>query len=271
MPLPIISYVDTMKYKVGGYIPDPPGNYKSFSGNKLNITKSTNSDVDLRIHTSPRHSQTNTSTCVAQSVIKALELKRIMKHGFDKHVDLSIADLYWNARNYMEPKMTHVDDGTYISLACYALKELGVCREVMHPFSKENLVKRPSVMAAREGRLNRIRDAFKLFSKGNDRVDDILKALHSGNPVVFGTQVGHTWMGHDGTDPIRAESNVLGGHAMVVVGFVGGNFVVENSWGHGWGDNGFGYVDPSVFADNISTTDCWVIADGSEAWYEGGF
>ena len=37
-----------------------------------------------------------------------------------------------------------------------------------------------------------------------------------------------------------------GGHAVCVVGYRSdGRFIIRNSWGTGWGDQGFGYATPA--------------------------
>ena len=33
-----------------------------------------------------------------------------------------------------------------------------------------------------------------------------------------------------------------GGHAIAIVGYTADRFIVRNSWGSGWGDDGFGYA-----------------------------
>lgn len=86
-------------------------------------------DIDLRPHTSPRHNQRSLGSCVAQAVVKALEIKRIIKHGKENHVDLSTLMVYYLARNLMDPKETHLDSGTYISHACDAIRRYGVAED----------------------------------------------------------------------------------------------------------------------------------------------
>lgn len=45
---------------------------------------------------------------------------------------------------------------------------------------------------------------------------------------------------------------VRGGHAVAAVGYRSdGRFIVRNSWGTTWGDQGFGYVSPSYIADSF--------------------
>jgi len=256
-----------LRYKLNGYRPDPAGAYWAFDREKFSFIPDSRGDVDLRQWTSPRHDQRMTSTCVAQSLVKALEIKRIMRFGKAKHVDLSVLDLYWGARDLMSPKMTNEDTGTYISLACDVLRRYGVCRESMHPFVERKLYVPPPVMATREARLNRIHSHFKLYARGYDLVDDMILNLRAGNPVIFGTAVGDQWHGYNGKKTIVPEKKWNGRHAMCVVGWVDGKFVVENSWGRSWGDDGFAYVAPEVFTDK-ETKDLWVIVDGSETWFE---
>lgn len=206
--------------------------------------------------------------CVGQSVIKSLEIKRIMKHGHEKHVDLSVLDIYWGARERMNPPQTGVDSGTYISLACDVLRKFGVCREELHSFKTENIFKAPPIMASREARLNRIEGHFKIKTQGSNRIDDMIFNLKAGNPIVFGTSVGTDWFRYNGgKNPIRVEKDPKGGHALCVVGFINGLFIIENSWSENWGEDGFAYVSPEVFT-HPSTRDIWVMVDGSEAWTE---
>lgn len=262
------------KPKLGGWKPDPANKkYLKFERSSLALGVSKNQyqngdDVDLRPYSSPRHNQLSTSTCVGQSVIKSLEIKRIMKHGHDKHVDLSVLDVYWGARERMYPPQTNIDGGTYISLACDVLRKFGVCRDELHPFKTENVFKAPPVMASREARLNRISSHFKIKTQGNDRIDDMVFNLKAGNPIVFGTQVGTDWFRYNGgKNPLGVEKDPKGGHAMICLGFINGIFIIENSWGFSWGEDGFAYVSPEVFT-HPSTRDIWVMVDGSESWME---
>jgi C1A family cysteine protease len=269
-----LSKTNPKRIKLGGWKPDPANKkYYRFDKTALRLTEGnvqyqSADDVDLRPYTSARHDQRSTGSCVAQSVVKALEIKRIIQHGHVNHVDLSVLDVYYGARERMTPPEVDADDGTYISLACDVVREVGVCRDSMHPWSPANVFEKPTVMASREARLNRIQSHFKIKSYGQDRLNDIIFNLKAANPVVFGTTVGRDWMSYmGGATPLTVETRPLGGHAMTIIGYVGGLFIIENSWGIIWGEDGFGYVDPAVFT-HASTRDLWVIVDGSEAWTE---
>jgi C1A family cysteine protease len=65
-------------------------------------------------------------------------------------------------------------------------------------------------------------------------------------PILVGLNVDETWDEATSTggklDTFRPNT-VRGGHAVAVVGYTGdGRFIVRNSWGTAWGDNGFGYA-----------------------------
>lgn len=259
-------------FKLGGHRPDPAKQYQAFDKKELfrNSAPLYSGEPDLRPFSSPRHNQTTTDSCVAQSVIKALEIKRIQKYGHGKHVDLSVMDLYYGCRDRMDPRETNKDDGTYIYLACQVLKDFGVCREVMHPFRMENLYVPPPILATREARMNQIKTAYKINSGGFDRVEDVVANLEMGNPVVFGTAVGKNWLDYsDDSEPLRPTKweETKGNHAVCIVGYVDNKFIIENSWGTRWGDNGYGWLRPEVIADSASK-DFWVICDGSEVYAE---
>ena len=67
-------------------------------------------------------------------------------------------------------------------------------------------------------------------------------------------------VGHDGIVPERS-GNCLGSHAMVIVGWtkIGNSeyYVVQNSWGSEWGDNGYCYIKTglSIISDMYTSVD----------------
>ena len=207
-------------------------------------------DVDLRPWTSPRHDQKLTSSCVGNSVVKALEIKRIMKYGHENHVDLSRLAVYYLARELMLPPETHIDGGTYISHAFDAARRFGVPTEAEWPWVESKITTPPSFMVMRNAYLHKIDSFYRIRSRGLDRVDEVIRCLRAGNPVVFGTYLDGTWINTKPDVVLKAvtRNESIGRHAMVIVGWVDGKFVIENSWGTGWGDDGFGYLDPSVIA-----------------------
>jgi hypothetical protein len=216
-------------------------------------------DVDLRPHTSPRHNQGGTGSCVAQSVIKALEIKRIMKFGRDKHVDLSILALYYLARQLMMPPATEYDNGTHISLACDALRRFGVCPNDDWPWDSSKLRIPPSWKSMRRMYMGRIDSFYKIRCDPKTRAQLVANCLRAGNPVVFGTNVGSQWSGYkNGVIGPCSDADKRGRHATCIVGVEGDKFIIENSWGTGWGFDGF-YYGSTELINHPTSQDFWVI------------
>lgn len=232
---------------------------------------SSGKSADLRPFTSPRHNQFRTGTCVAQSSIKALEIKRIMKYGLDRHVDLSRLSVYYLARELMNPPETNKDKGTFVSLAADALRRWGVCPESEWPFDETKLYIPPTWMAMRTAYLHKISAWYKIYSKRQDRVDDVIIALRSGNPVVYGTMVDKQWFSYDGSTPINVLNGVVkGGHATVLVGWDDDKslFIGENSWGTGWGIDGFYEMRPEVITSSDSSDFVVMTSGWEDDWKE---
>jgi hypothetical protein len=68
--------------------------------------------------------------------------------------------------------------------------------------------------------------------------------LATKGPILTRLDVDDTWYDASSTkgdlDEYKADS-VHGGHAVAMVGYKPGRFIVRNSWGTTWGDKGFGY------------------------------
>lgn len=246
-----------------GYIPDPKNDqYWSFEQKLLfTLSASTAGSIDLRKYTSPRHNQRKTGTCVAQSVIKALEIKRRM--AGKPHVDLSVLHLYFLCRQLMKPPQTNMDKGTHIYLAAHCLRKFGVCQDSLWPFDESKIYLNPGWKPLSSGAAHKIDACYRIKSRGTDRVDSVIAALLDGNPIVYATAVGSNWTSYRKGQVLQLPDKISGWHATVIIGWTGTHFICENSWGTSWGDNGFYLIDPDVIA-STSANDFWVIREGYE-------
>jgi len=68
--------------------------------------------------------------------------------------------------------------------------------------------------------------------------------LANNGPILVRLDVDRPWydVGADGLLDTYDPNSALGGHAVVLVGYDEGRFIVRNSWGEGWGDGGFAYA-----------------------------
>jgi hypothetical protein len=99
--------------------------------------------------------------------------------------------------------------------------------------------------------------------------DTIAAILATGADVWFTMNVGNTWLSPQG-DTIADwnEGQIDGGHAVLFAGYRHKNgqrqFLVHNSWGKDWGDQGFGYVSDAMVKQFIKQAYKVVVADASQ-------
>ena len=217
-------------------------------------------DVDFREHCTTTH-QKSLPACVGNSTADAVEVLSSLQ-GFPK-VELSRLFVWTLARNLMDVDHDGKGDidkktGTYIRLAFEVISHFGICLEEYWPYDLTKWNVPPSILAMRKATGRKIKGYYRITETGKDRPDAILKALQAQHPVVFGTQIDQAFMDYKkGTLGVPTGPS-LGGHAMVVVGFDSARgFIVKNSWGEDWGEDGFGYFAPEYLSWG-KTWDIWV-------------
>jgi hypothetical protein len=145
--------------------------------------------------------------------------------------------------------------GSYIIRAMEYMTKQGSIPYQQFPYDERDCSRQPDRSLIQQASTNRMR-GFTRLSLGdrNDAVDirAIKENLAQGAPVVIGMMVGQSFMqGMMGKDLWIPEANDrsmmgFGGHAMCLVGYddkkYGGAFLIMNSWGPEWGNNGFGWV-----------------------------
>jgi hypothetical protein len=131
------------------------------------------------------------------------------------------------------------------------LVQNGTCRQELWPDD------RPSPLT-REEQLEADAQRYRLEAVPLPiALDDVKKVLSAGCPVHVSMNTGSAFsdVGRDGVfNAAEAASGRHGRHAMLIVGYVGNFFTLKNSWGTGWGDQGFCYIPKNVLA--ASDPDC---------------
>lgn len=229
-------------------------------------------DVDLRPFTTDTN-QYNAGSCAGNATADSVEILNAVE-GLPP-VQLSRLFVYTLARNFEDEDHDgksdiDKDNGTYIRLCFEVLEKFGICREDIPtdkggwPYDLSKLYTLPSLKAMRQATGHRIHSAYKIYETGNDRCDRVLEALRAHRPVVFGTQIDKAFENLSSDTPVGIPMNTIGGHAMIVVGYLSGlGFIVKNSWGPDWGDHGFWIMKPEYLAWD-QTGDLWVPTKGSE-------
>jgi C1A family cysteine protease len=181
---------------------------------------------------------------------------------------------YYLARAYEGTQ--HEDVGTYIRLIFQVINKYGFCAESVWPYSDATnpgapFSKMPSANAFREAYDQRssaenrglnLVSYSRIMGSGSTRIATIKSALAQRHLVAFGTPVTDDFCNSVGVDaPIERPTigqKIAGGHAMCLVGYDGDTFEVANSWGTGFGDQGFVKFARS-YIEWSETDDLWIV------------
>ena len=218
-----------------------------------------NGVLDLRQFAPPIDNQGQIGDCVADSTTAGLELMEIRNRL--PFIKKSRLFLYYNAR--LQTGDEGRDDGTFIRLAYSTLTSLGTCTEATWPYDPTQVFTRPSWASYQEAYPNKTTSYYRIDATGGSALVDAIKlALQTQHPVTFGMIVDQDYMAvaQDGLiDMPKSKRAGEGGHAQLIVGYDDRlqRWIVRNSWGTDWADNGYCYV-PFSYLDASGANDFWV-------------
>jgi C1A family cysteine protease/RNA polymerase subunit RPABC4/transcription elongation factor Spt4 len=193
--------------------------------------------MDLRQFCSPVEDQGQSNSCTANATVGALEFHQRKAGG--QFTDISRLFVYYNARKLADTQGQ--DCGSYIHHAMASVLAHGACEESIWPFDLGQVLAQPPQQAYQNAQ-NHEAVQYARCPLGQSA----LQAVGAGLPVVFGTYIPAPFYdeaGRTGLMPMPAnqrDSNA-GGHAMLIVGYdlPSRTWLVRNSWGAAWGDQGY--------------------------------
>lgn len=241
-----------------GYRPDPIDTRDHRFAAPAGLTRIADRRMDLLI--AYIRDQLSSSSCVGQAWALLIELCRAVEGH--PTVRLSAMHAYLMAR--MQDGFHEEDAGAFIRSGAKAITKVGVCSETEWPLDLRKINARPPLSAEISG----VKFADLAYQRVFGGAEGVLDALQMGRPCIFGTLVGNVFVDHVGEDTIPAPGPrevMLGGHALVAAGFDrhGERIRIANSWGRGWGDNGFAWMQAEWF-DLSATQDIWCVVPRTE-------
>ncbi|MFO0558407.1 MAG: C1 family peptidase [Polyangiales bacterium] len=231
--------------------------------------------VDLRPFLTEVENQEDTNSCAANAVAGAYEYL-VKRHLGEEAYDVSRLFIYYNGRAV--DGIENEDEGSVIGSLIESLKQYGACSEATWPFDAEIVNEQPSDEAYQEASEFLIEDTAVVPT----RLEAWKSALAEGYPIIFGISLFRSFDKHRKPglvpmpSPRESSRESHGGHAMLAVGYSDQDrvFIVRNSWGTDWGDDGYCYIPYDYLVnERFNNGDSWIIrrvdaVAADEGWSE---
>ena len=186
-------------------------------------------ELDYRKDLQPIRDQGNQGSCYAQSVACVKEWQEKKDINFNEYLS---PQFFYNNRSNLYDNNKNNDYGMNSRDVMKLMKNIGICRESIYPYGfiqdKKNISK------------NVYKDAQNHIIKGYARINTInecKKNIFINGPCLITFPVFNYskqfWIK-------KNNEKSLGGHAVVIVGYNNEGFIIRNSWGTKWSDNGYG-------------------------------
>ena len=237
-----------------GWIPDRPDS-RDFLYTELRRKVQLKNAVDLRGRCSRVEGQGELGSCTAQALSGNIEF--LDNQPDSKYIDVSRLFIYYNERVLIDT--VDYDSGAMLRDGIKTLKNDGVCSEKLWPYKIGRFKAKPPAKCYQEARARRIISYYRIQS-----LSEMLNCLTEGFPFVFGFTVYESFaspkVAKTGIVPMPQKSETsLGGHAVLAVGYAqkAKRFIIRNSWGSGWGMQGYGTM-PFAYLEKLGG-DFWTI------------
>jgi len=251
-----------------GLLPTPPELLRTFPKAPRLVSKHLRGSADLSSQMPPAASQGSAGSCASWATTyyyKAFQEGK--EHGWDFSSDsqrISPAFVY-NLINGGS------NGGTSFGGNFSILIKRGACSWQSMPYSASDCTSWPSIAAWREAMNYRAQSVAYIFAWSNpaDYIDDMKAHLDSGDAFVMGIPVYSdfynisSWPGYVYDGPGDGAS-YKGGHGICIVGYddskgSGGAFKFVNSWGSGWGQNGYAWLSYNFVG--AYAMEAWIMTD----------
>lgn len=214
--------------------------------------------VDLREPWWPVRNQGNTGACVGFATADGVLRWHYVKEKLIDKDQLVSPRFIWMANketdNFTAYPTSFLDSaGTSTKLGLKVARKYGCVPEDMLPMkgALSRLAPHTFFSISSQYRINAF---YNLKPANSDRLDlDTLKSwLSAQGPVLTRLDVDKAFHRATSTSGVldrydRAKAR--GGHAVCFVGYTKDHFIIRNSWGDKWGDNGFAYASYGYVLD----------------------
>jgi C1A family cysteine protease len=241
-----------------GWVPDLPDHRDQLFSAPLSVLAKLPTSTDLTKKCPPVYDQGELGSCTANAIGAAVEFDH-KKQKLHKHTPSRLF-IYYNERVMINT--VDSDSGAMIRDGIKSVNKQGSCPESMWPYKIEKFIDKPTKECYKEALNHKAVSYQRLIPTLNQ----LRGCLASGYPFVFGFTVYESFqtaqVAKTGVVPMpNNREAVLGGHAVLAVGYddAAQRFIVRNSWGKGWGKQGYFTMPYPYLTDSNLSDDFWTI------------
>ena len=204
--------------------------------------------VDLREEWWKIGDQGSTGSCVGWATADSLLRWHLVKAGRLADNEKLAVRFQWMAAKetdqFMLRPTTFIEaEGTSLKAVLDVTRKYGAVRDRDLPFASGRLYRgnaKTFYVLASEFRIRR-------YVNLGRKLREWRNWLANEGPVLARLDVDDTWRDAKATKGVLEEYHPTtdAGHAIALVGYDEDHFIVRNSWGRSWGDQGFGYATPA--------------------------
>jgi hypothetical protein len=207
--------------------------------------------IDLRSYCTKVYDQENMGANAVNAVAMCFQ--------YHKEFIPSRLFMYYNAR--VREGTVSQDTGSSVRSVLNGLRDAGVCHEINYPYLESHRTYQPSKRVYSMAADNKTSDKT-LYARIPQELRQIKQCLIEGHPFVFGISVYESFLKVKSSGLVPVPKNgekLLGDHCMFCLGFDEKRkvFIVRNSWGPEWGDQGHCYIPYEYMVDFHNVYDLW--------------
>jgi len=204
------------------------------------------------------YDQGSLGSCTANAIGAAFHFDQI-RQGITDFTPSRLF-IYYNERA-MEGNIEQ-DAGAYIRDGIKSVNKLGVCNEHEWPYVESKFTHKPSKQSYEDA----LKTKATEYARVPQTLEDMKACLNEGYPFVFGFVVMSSFQFPNvaATGQMQMPGPydfVMGGHAVQACGYDDKKqvFIVRNSWGKHWGDQGYFYMPYAYITNPGLAEDFWMI------------
>lgn len=215
--------------------------------------------IDLQALCPDVYDQGTLGSCTANAICAAVQYDR-KKQGLPDWTPSRLF-LYYNERAMIHEES--IDGGAYLRDGIKSVARQGDCPETLWPYDTSKVLIKPTG----DCYSNALQYTVVEYKHIRQNEYALKACLASGFPFIFGFTVYDNFLSDEvkrtGVLPMPdlATEHVVGGHAVLAVGYNDNDqrFLVRNSWGTGWGKQGYFTMPYAYVLSRNLAADFWNI------------